>query len=127
MAYTLQPGMKFQIDPKSFPDYCAGAVMPWAQPSTLNYIGCRPSTMEFGRAPYMVGAPPAHLIGIDDSLRPQSTKRFGKVLVKPFEQGLFPLFNSSCIGPPRVMPYNSDSTRAQLQNGLFQQRYCSSK
>ena len=127
-AYTLQPGLT-QIDRKAFPKDCAfggdlqGAFPP-PQPSALNYC-CRPSTMEYGTAPYMAGkGAPGHLISVDDELRPQSTKRFGKVLIEPFARNFFPLADVHCLGPQRTMGVDPASTRAQTQNGLFQKRYC---
>jgi hypothetical protein len=63
-------------------------------------------------------------MGIDDELRPQTTKRFGKVLIEPYRRSLFPLNNMHCLGPQRVMTMDPASTRAQTQNGMFQKRYC---
>jgi len=81
--------------------------------------------MVYGTAPYMAGkGAPGNLIMVDDELRPQSTKRFGKVLVEPYARSLFPLGDTHCLGPPRVMSREPASTRAQVQNGLFQKRYC---
>jgi len=36
---------------------------------------------------------------------------------------LFPLNNMECKLPIRTMTYEPSSTRAELQNGLFEQRY----
>ena len=127
-SYTLQPGLT-QIDRKTFPLACAyggdlQGAFPYPEPSSLHYAG-RPSTMEYGTAPYMAGkGAPNHLIGLDDELRPQSTKRFGKVLIQPYARNLFPLENVSCLGPQRTMSMDPASTRAQTQNGMFQKRYC---
>jgi hypothetical protein len=130
-SYTLQPGLT-QIDRKAFPQDCAyggdflGA-FPHPQPGSQSSLGysCRPSTMEYGTAPYMAGkGAPGHLIDLDDQLRPQSTKRFGKVLIEPFARNFFPLQDTHCLGPQRTMPVDPASTRAQVQNGMFQKRYC---
>lgn len=130
-SYTLQPGLT-QINREAFPKDCAtgGAffgAFPHPQPGSQSSLAysCRPSTLEYGTAPYMAGkGAPHHLIGVDDELRPQSTKRFGKVLVEPFARNLFPLEDVHCLGPQRVMTTDPSSTRAQVQNGMFQKRYC---
>jgi hypothetical protein len=98
MAYQLQPGM--------------------------NYTSARPNTMLYGTAPYMAGkGSPAQYIETSDALRPQSTSQFNKVLAKTYEQNLHPLQNVACKVPLRTRTYEPSSTRAELQNGLFQQRY----
>ena len=127
MAYTLQPGLT-QIDKKAIPGVCADETFfVYPQPSSLHYC-CRPSTMEYGTAPYMAGkGAPAELISLDDELRPQSTTRFNKVLVRTYERNFFPLQDLSCIGPAPTMTYDPTSSRANLQNAMFNQRYCSSK
>jgi hypothetical protein len=128
-SYTLQPGLT-QIDRRAFPKDCAFAgdlqgAFPYPEPSSLHYACGRPSTMEYGTAPYMAGkGAPGPLIGIDDELRPQTTKRFGKVLIEPYRRSLFPLSDMHCLGPQRVMTMDPASTRAQTQNGMFQKRYC---
>lgn len=130
-SYTLQPGLT-QINREAFPKDCAyggvySGAFPYPQPSSQSSLGysCRPSTMEYGTAPYMAGkGAPGHLIGIDDELRPQSTKRFGKVLVEPYARKIFPLQDFHCLGPQRTMSFEPASTRAQVQNGMFQKRYC---
>ena len=124
MAYQLQPGLN-NIDPKAFPSnsaYDAFSVYP--QPSSLNTC-CRASTMEYGTAPYMAGkGAPNELIMVDDELRPQSTTRFKKVLVRTYERDLFPLQDMSRIGPAPTMSFEPDSTRADVQNAMFITRYC---
>lgn len=125
MAYQLQPGLT-QIDKYVVPETCAtdGFVV-YPQPSSLNVSQCRPNTMIYGTAPYMAGnGAPNHLIMVDDALRPQSTTRFNKVLVKPYDRDLFPLQNVSRVGQAPTMSFNPTSSRADLQNGLFSKRYC---
>ena len=124
MAYQLQPGLKI-VEDKAVPKVCATEeVFVYPQPSTLNYGSARPNTMLYGTAPYMAGkGSPAQYIDTSDELRPQSTTRFGKSLVKTYERGLFPLTNMECKVPLRTMRYEPSSTRAEVQNGLFQQRY----
>jgi hypothetical protein len=80
--------------------------------------------MVYGTAPYMAGkGAPAEFIDASDELRPQSTSRFNKVLAKTYEQNLFPLQNMECKLPLQTMTYEPMSTRSEVQNGLFQQRY----
>lgn len=128
-SYTLQAGLT-QIDRQAFPKACAyggdlQGAFPYPEPSSLHYSCGRPSTMEYGTAPYMAGkGAPNHLIGVDDELRPQSTKRFGKVLIEPYARNLFPLENVKCLGPQRTIKVDPASTRAQVHNGMFQKRYC---
>jgi hypothetical protein len=123
MAYQLQPGLTLlQYD--SVPTVNATEeVFVYPQPSTLNHC-CRPSTMIYGTSPYMAGnGSPARYIEVSDQLRPQSTTRFGKVLVKPHESGYFPLNNVECKVPLRTRTYEPLSTRAHIQNSMFNQRY----
>jgi len=124
MAYQLQPGIKLVTD-NAVPTVCANEeVFVYPQPSTLNYVSSRPNTMLYGTAPYMAGkGSPAEYIETSDALRPQSTSRFNKVLARTYEQNLHPLQNVSCKLPLRTQSYEPSSTRAELQNGLFQQRY----
>jgi|TARA_B100001113_G_scaffold82964_1_gene65957 hypothetical protein len=124
MAYQLQPGIKLVTD-NAVPTVCANEeVFVYPQPSTLNYGSSRPNTMLYGTAPYMAGkGSPAEYIETSDALRPQSTSRFNKVLARTYEQNLHPLQNVSCKVPLRTRSYEPSSTRAELQNGLFQQRY----
>ena len=123
MAYQLQPGLTLlQYD--SVPAVKATEeVFVYPQPSTLNHC-CRPSTMIYGTAPYMAGnGSPARYIEVSDQLRPQSTTRFGKVPVKPHESGYVPLNNVECKVPLRTRTYEPLSTRAHIQNSMFNQRY----
>jgi hypothetical protein len=124
MAYQLQPGLKLVQNP-AVPVNCATEeVFVYPQPSTLNYGSGRPNTMVYGTAPYMAGkGAPAEFIETSDQLRPQSTSRFNKVLAKTYEQNLFPLQNMECKLPLQSMSYEPMSTRTEVQNGLFQQRY----
>ena len=124
MAYQLQPGIKLVTD-NAVPTVCANEeVFVYPQPSTLNYGSSRPNTMLYGTAPYMAGkGSPAEYIETSDALRPQSTSRFNKVLARTYEQNLHPLQNVACKLPLRTKSYEPSSTRAELQNGLFQQRY----
>ena len=124
MAYQLQPGL-LNIDRESFPSNSAyDAISVYPQPSSLNTY-CRPSTMEYGTAPYMAGkGAPNHLIMVDDELRSQSTKQFKKVLVQPYARGFFPLQDMSRAGQAPTMAWDPGSTRAEKQNFLFKARYC---
>ena len=125
MAYQLQPGLT-NIDRNTLPPECAyDGITIYPQPSNLNYYyQCRPNTMEYGTAPYMAGkGAPNHLIMVDDELRPQTTKQFRKIYVDTLAKNTFPWQNTSCVGPGRTVSMDPVSTRAQLQNGLFVQRY----
>ena len=124
MAYQLQPGLKI-VNDKAVPTVCADEeVFVYPQPSTLNYGSSRPNTMLYGTAPYMAGkGSPAEYIEASDALRPQSTSRFNKVLARTYEQNLHPLQHVACKTPLRTRSYEPSSTRAEVQNGLFQQRY----
>lgn len=123
MAYQLQPGLTL-LQHDAVPVVKATEeVFVYPQPSALNYC-CRPSTMIYGTAPYMAGnGSPARYIEVSDQLRPQSTTRFGKVLVKPHEGGYFPISNMECKVPLRTLSYEPMSTRAYIQNSMFNQRY----
>ena len=48
---------------------------------------------------------------------------FNKVLAKTYERNFHPLQNVECKLPLRTQTYEPSSTRAEMQNGLFQQRY----
>ena len=124
MAYQLQPGMKVVQD-HAVPAVCATEeVFVYPQPSTLNYGSGRPNTMLYGTSPYMAGkGSPAEFIDTSDQLRPQSTSRFNKVLAKTYERNFHPLQNVECKLPLRTRTYEPSSTRAEMQNGMFQQRY----
>ena len=124
MAYQLQPGLKLVQNP-AVPVNCATEeVFVYPQPSTLNYGSQRPNTMLYGTAPFMAGkGAPSEYIETSDQLRPQSTSRFNKVLAKTYEQNLFPLQNMECKLPLRTISYEPLSTRSEVQNGMFNQRY----
>ena len=124
MAYQLQPGLKVVQNP-AVPVNCATEeVFVYPQPSTLNYGSSRPNTMLYGTAPFMAGkGAPAEFIETSDELRPQSTSRFNKVLAKTYEKNLFPLQNMECKLPLRTISYEPMSTRSEVQNGMFNQRY----
>ena len=128
MAYQLQPGMKIVQD-RAIPQVCATEeVFMYHQPSTLNYGSSRQNTMLYGTAPYMAGkGAPAQFIETSDQLRPQSTTQFNKLLVKTYERGFHPIQNVECKLPIRTQTYEPASTRAETQNGLFQQRYLNKK
>lgn len=124
MAYQLQPGMKIVENPAR-PSVCATEeVFVYPQPSTLNYGSSRPNTMLYGTAPYMAGkGAPAQYIETSDRLRPQSTTQFNKVLARTYEQNLFPLQDVHCKLPLETQRYEPASTRAEVQNSVFSQRY----
>lgn len=125
MAYQLQPGLSIVQNAGALPGVKATEeIFVYPQPSTLNCGGCRPNTMLYGTSPYMAGkGSPAQYIETSDQLRPQSTSRFNKNLVQTYEKNLFPLNNMECKVPLRTLQYEPSSTRAEVQNGLFQQRY----
>ncbi len=123
MAYQLQPGLT-QIDALTIPKPCAtDFVFEYPKPSSLN-LGDRPQTMLYGTAPYLGGnGAPSELVDVADSLRPQTTSQFNPKYVTSLERGLTPWQNVACLGPPRTLGYEPASTRAELQNGMFMQRY----
>ena len=124
MAYQLQPGLKLVQNPAHPPVCATEEVFVYPQPSTLNYGSSRPNTMLYGTAPYMAGkGSPAQFIETSDQLRPQSTSQFNKIVTKTYEKNFFPLQDVACALPPRTMSYEPSSTRAELQNSQFQQRY----
>jgi len=125
MAYQLQPGLSIVQNSGALPAVKAtDEIFVYPQPGSLNCGSCRPSTMLYGTAPYMAGkGSPAQYIETSDQLRPQSTSRFNKHIVQTYERNLFPLSNMECKVPLRTMSYEPSSTRADVQNGLFQQRY----
>ena len=71
----------------------------------------------------VLGSIKVDLLEVSDALRPQSTSRFNKILAKTYERNFHPLQNVACKTPLRTRTYEPSSTRAELQNGLFQQRY----
>ena len=125
MAYQLQPGLAIIQNSGALPSVKATEeIFVYPQPSSLNCGDCRPNTMLYSTAPYMAGkGSPAQFIDVSDQLRPQSTSKFNKTIVPTYERNLFPLNNMECKLPIRTMTYEPSSTRAELQNGLFEQRY----
>jgi len=125
MAYQLQPGLQQIESNEVLPPNCANdVVMVPPKPSSLNYC-CRPTTMVWGTAPYKAGkGAPGDLVMVADELRPQSTTQFGKVYVNNSSGNYFPIQNMKCSIPLRTMSYEPASTRAQVQNGMFRERYC---
>jgi len=126
MAYQLQPGLSIVENAGALPARRAtDDVFVYPQPSVLNYAdGGRPNTMLYGTAPLMAGkGSPARFIDTSDELRPQSTSRFNKPLVMTYEKNLFPLNDMTCKVPLRTIEFEPSSTRADVQNELFQQRY----
>lgn len=125
MAYQLQPGLSRVQNAGAIPPVKAtDEIFVYPQPSSLNCGSCRPNTMLYGTAPYLAGkGSPAQYINTSDELRPQSTTSFNKQVVQTYERNLFPLNNVECKLPLRTLRYEPASTRAELQNGLFQQRY----
>jgi len=125
MAYQLQPGLSIVQNSDALPPVKATEeIFAYPQPSGLNCGGCRPNTMLYGTAPYKAGkGAPAQHIDVSDRLRPQSTSRFNKLVVDTYDRNYFPLNNVECKLPIRSMSYEPASTRAELQNNLFQQRY----
>ena len=125
MAYQLQPGLSIVENSGALPPVNAtDEVFVYPQPSGLNCGGCRPNTMLYGTAPYTAGkGAPSQYVDVSDRLRPQSTSRFNKHLVETYDRNYFPLNNVECKLPIRSISYEPASTRAELQNDLFQQRY----
>ena len=122
MAYQLKTS-HIQVDESAVPPVCAtDSFQVYPQPATPGNC-CRPSTMIYGTAPYFAGkGAPAELVDVQDRLRPQSTTRFGNVLVKR-NDGLHPLQDVSCAGPVRVRTTYPRSSRGDVQNILFHDRY----
>ena len=127
MAYLLQPDLK-RVENPALPPECANeTIIVYPQPSNLNYC-CRPNTMLYGTAPYRAGkGSPAEFIDVSDELRPQSTTQFGRVYVNNTSRAYFPIQNMQCSQPLRVISYEPASTRAEMQNSLFNRRYCHNK
>lgn len=123
MAYQLQPDLVNVLSPV-VPDARADTQFFSYPQSTHDNYCCRPNTMLYGTAPYMAGkGAPANYILISDELRPQSTSQFNKIVIKTHERNLFPLQDMSCALPQRAMKYEPTSTRADVQNALFDIRY----
>jgi hypothetical protein len=47
--------------------------------------------------------------------------------VDTFAKNTFPWQNVACLGPVRTIGYEPASTRAEIQNGMFVQRYAPRK
>lgn len=124
MAYLLQPNLHI-VEQPALPSQCAtDNVFVYPESSNNNHC-CRPNTMVYGTAPYMAGkGAPNELIEVDDRLRPQSTKEFNRKYARTYEDNLFPLTNMECSVPLRSRQHDPSSTRAQIQNLHFSQRYC---
>ena len=124
MAYSLQPDLSRVSNPANPPVSATDDIFVYPQPSSLNYC-CRPNTMLYGTAPYMAGkGAPSNLVMVADELRPQSTSQFKKIYVNTAEKSTFPWQKMNCdLGPLRTMSYEPQSTRAEVQNVLFSQRY----
>lgn len=124
MAYQLQPDLARVVEPAVPPNCANDNVITYPQPSSLNYC-CRPNTMLYGTAPYMAGkGAPAESVDLADRLRPQSTTQFNKLLVQTYQRNFFPLQDVQCSTPLRVHTNDPASSRADLQNGLYNRRYC---
>ena len=123
MAYQLNTS-KVLLDAESLPVDCAyDHVIAPPVVSNLNYAGSgRASTPIYGTAPYMAGkGAPGNLILVEDMLRPQSTTFFKKGY-----QGReydFPSKDMSCSVPLRSRSWDPSSSRADVQNVLFERRY----
>ena len=126
MAYQLTTA-ELQVDARSAPPQCASDnFFSYPQPANgSNCGGCRPNTEVYGPAPYYAGkGAPGELVDVQDRLRPQSTTRFGRVLVSESDR-LHPIQDMSCAGPVQVRTSYPSSTRSDIQNVSFSQRYCS--
>jgi hypothetical protein len=125
MAYQLSTS-SIQVDAGGAPSQCAtDNFFMYPQPAGPGNCGsCRPNTELYGTAPYYAGkGAPAELVDVQDRLRPQSTTRFGRVLVES-ERQLHPLQEMTCSIPVKVRTSYPSSTRADIQNASFSQRYC---
>jgi len=123
MAYQLNTS-KVLLDAESLPVDCAyDHVIAPPVVSNLNYAGSgRASTPIYGTAPYMAGkGAPGPLILVEDMLRPQSTTFFKKGYAgRPYD---FPSKDMSCSVPLRSRSWDPTSSRADVQNILFERRY----
>ena len=124
MAYQLQPNVPILENPAVPPSCATDFVFSYPEATNLNYC-CRPNTMVYGTAPYMAGkGAPGHLIVVEDELRPQSTVQFNKNYIETYERNMHPLQNMKCSVPLRTWNENPGSTRAEVQNGMYNKRYC---
>uniref|UniRef100_A0A6C0JT94 Uncharacterized protein n=1 Tax=viral metagenome TaxID=1070528 RepID=A0A6C0JT94_9ZZZZ len=123
MAYQLQPDLVRLKNP-AVPEHSAlDYVFTYPQASSLNYVSSRPNTVLYGTSPYMAGkGSPAEYIETSDELRPQTTTQFGKITVDRYEKNLFPV-HKTMPPPPLPRSYDPVSSRADLQNNLFDLRY----
>jgi hypothetical protein len=123
MAYSLQPDLSRVTSPANPMVAATDEIFVYPQPSSMNYC-CRPNTMLYGTAPYMAGkGAPNHLVMVADELRPQSTSQFKKIFVNTVEKNTFPWQKMDCSVPLRTMSCDPSSTRSDIQNSLFTQRY----
>lgn len=125
MAYQLSTS-DIQTDVHGTPVECATDNF-FLYPKSANAPNCgscRPNTELYGTAPYYAGkGAPAELVDVQDRLRPQSTTRFGRVLVQN-DRELHPAQDMSCSNPVQVRTSYPTSTRSDIQNASFKQRYC---
>jgi hypothetical protein len=125
MSFQLQPDMK-RLEDNAVPTRGATeTVFTYPESTSKNYgdYSSRPNTMLYGTAPFMAGkGSPAAYIDVSDELRPQSTTRFGKIVTNNYEKQIFPIDNSMPT-PPLPSLYEPRSSRAELQNDLFDMRY----
>jgi len=121
--FQLQPDLIRIQNPAVPPSSALDHVFSYPQSTSVNYGGSRPNTMIYGTAPYMAGkGAPAHLIQYSDELRPQSTDQFKSTVVDVYEKNLFPVHKSMPV-PPLPRTYDPVSSRADLQNSMFDMRY----
>lgn len=125
MEYQLQPDLH-RIQNPALPENTAiEQIFTYPESSRKNYgdYTSRPNTMLYGTSPYMAGkGAPADLINLSDELRPQSTSRFGFTAVDTYQRNLFPVDK---VLPQPQLPNKPDprSSRADIQNNLFDMRY----
>ena len=123
MEYQLQPDLQRIQNPALPTNSAIEHVFTYPEGEREQNFGSRPNTMLYGTAPYMAGkGSPAALIEVSDELRPQATTRFGKVVVNYYEKQHFPL-DASMPAPSLPNLYEPRSSRAELQNDLFDLRY----
>lgn len=122
MALQLQPDL-YRIQNPVVPEHSAlDQVFTYPQSTSQNY-GSRPNAVIYGTAPYMAGkGSPAEFIETSDELRPQSTTQFKSMVVDRYEKNLFPVHKNMPV-PPLPRSYDPVSSRADLQNSLFDLRY----
>jgi len=94
MKQIIQPSRAADEVIVTAPDSCRG--------------GHRVSTPVWGTAPAMFGkGPPSHLVGVDDALRPQTTKVFNK----HYNAHSYDFPNLHITAPVKVQGWNPVSTR----------------